>query len=77
MNFFYNHTVFETPLTSSYKCKKEQTLTLINAKNDTSCKAMLTVSQLQMQAFRSSNTTDFGNGKQILYTVFLMIVFPY
>ncbi|XP_044752753.1 lysosome-associated membrane glycoprotein 1-like [Coccinella septempunctata] len=61
MNFMYNRSVFEAPLKHSYKCNKDQTLTLTNSKNDSNCKATLKVSHLQIQAFRTSNSTDFGD----------------
>lgn len=53
---------FNTGLSNSYRCLKEQSLNLTRmGKNETV--GQLKVSHLQFQAFRNDNTTAFGLGK--------------
>ncbi|XP_029155216.1 lysosome-associated membrane glycoprotein 1 isoform X2 [Nylanderia fulva] len=53
---------FDTGLSNSYRCVKEQSLNLtLQGKNETV--GQLKVSKLQFQAFRNDNTTVFGLAK--------------
>lgn len=53
---------FDTGLSNSYRCLKEQSLNLtLEGKNETV--GQLKVSHLQFQAFRNDNTTVFGLAK--------------
>jgi len=61
---------FNTGLSNSYRCVKEQSLNL-TLKNETV--GQLKVSHLQFQAFRNDNTTVFGLGKYHEFFILSML----
>ncbi|XP_053987945.1 lysosome-associated membrane glycoprotein 1 [Hylaeus volcanicus] len=62
VNLEHDASNFVTELSSSYRCVKQQRLKF-KQENDTKTGGYLTISGLQFQAFRTSNTTTFGLAK--------------
>lgn len=54
---------FSTPTSNSYKCAKEQLLNLTSQPSGKDFGGELKISHFQVQAFRSSNSTKFDEGK--------------
>lgn len=58
--------LFVTPVKMSYKCNKEETVTLTNAVDNST--ATFVFAHAQLQAFRTDNATNFSDGKSFGYT---------